>query len=161
MGIAGHIGFAFDPDGEAEAIIAVTSDNLSGEPEWLARPTHFGVHGDNWQEIDLVLQKLAANDSSLGCLAKVITGSQVVGEGPITNWVLHRADDIREMAAAFDRVTERALCLAVEQTLVDPVLQGWTYPDEVKAPLKEEIRVLGREIADLAKNGWAMIGCLC
>ncbi len=151
MGVCGHIGLAFDPADESTAIAAVNGEHKGNE--WLRYQTKFDLVRENYRELHLVLQKLAAVDASLASLATVVDGNRAVGQGPYSPMCLYRADEIRRMAEAFAHVSDAVLELAIGEASSEAVEGGFSFP----RGLPETFRNVRSEMEMVAANGWSLI----
>jgi HAMP domain-containing protein len=152
MGVTGHIGLAFDPVDESIAIAAVNGEHEGDE--WLRYQTECGLIRENYWELHLVMQKLAAMEASLSPLATVIVGTRTVGDGPTYPMCLYPADEVEQIAKAFTRIDDAALERAIDETRDEAAKGGRWFPSD----LPETFRRVGSEMEKVAANGWSLIG---
>ncbi|CAN5611299.1 hypothetical protein BH10PSE14_BH10PSE14_08500 [soil metagenome] len=151
MGVTGHVGLAFEPADEAIAIAAVNGEHEGNE--WLRYQTEFDLVRENFWELHLVMQKLAAMDAALTPLVNVVVGTRAVGEGPTYPMCLYPVDEVRQIAEAFARVDDPALERAIGETRGEAAEEGRWFP----ADLPEAFRRVGGEMKKVAANGWSLI----
>lgn len=152
MGVTGHIGLAFESADETIAIAAVNGEHEGDE--WLRYQTECGLIRENFWELHLVMQKLAAMKASLAPLATVIIGTRAVGDGPTYPMCLYPADEVRQIAKAFARIDDATLERVIGETRDEAAEGGRWFP----SGLPETFRRVGSEIEKVAENGWSFIG---
>lgn len=164
MGIAGHVGLAFDQADEQRAIAAFAGEGDSGDG-WLKYQTEFPLIRENWWEMHHIFLRLAAMRPELAPLATVIMGTRSIGEGPGTDFFLHSAGEMQAKSQAFALVDEALFIEAANAALDHPDHNEWYGRPEVRAQrdvicrgLFGEFKQIASEVAKVADNGWAFIG---
>lgn len=157
LGMSGHIGLAIDEADESEALNVVTGALDEENSRWLKRHANLGVDGDNWAEIESILRHLALTDARRCILMKALSGTHVLGDGPIAAWGVHRPQDVQDIADALASFSDEQLEATIRQALLDPQLGGWDYPEEVVRPLAAVMRCMEQEFALVARHKWSML----
>jgi hypothetical protein len=152
MGVAGHIGVAFDPADEADAIAAVNGKPV--EKVWWRHNTDFGLTRENFWEFHQVLQKLVAADASLAPMETIVIGNRRIGEGPVYYMCLYPSEEVQQIARAFARVTDTALARAISEARGAEFVNLKWFPEN----LADVFRHIGSEVETVAVNHWSLIG---
>jgi hypothetical protein len=142
---------AFEPADETTAIAAVNGEHEGNE--WLRYQTEFGLVRENFWELHLVMQKLAATDVSLAPLVNVVVGTRAVGEGPTYPMCLYPVDEVRQIVEAFARVDDVALGRAIGEARDEAAEGARWFP----ADLPDTFRRVRNEMEKVAANGWSLI----
>ena len=157
MGLTAHMALAFDPADEAR-IVAMLSGGLDGDEgasECIRYQPDFQlIREDHW-EVHRTLEALASNHPALAPVATAIHGNKPVVEVGMAYQFLYTAEEMREMADAFARITPANIAAAIEdvRSEFDP-----RRFEPMPAIIAEKIGILRDETAKVADNGWAMIG---
>lgn len=157
MGMSGYIGIGIDPADQVRAVVAITGD-ANDDGDWAKFHVEFGLIGENYWDVHLVLQSLAARDGSLLALATAIRGNKDVGEGPFGPISYYDANEVQKIYAAFEAITPSALDDAIDEASAE--LQR-INSGPISGSIEADIRQVGGEFRKLSSAGYALIAFAC
>ncbi len=119
--------------------------------DYAAHTPDFEVTVENSYLIHHILKFLAQDDPKLAALGTIIIGKQEASGLAAGIQYFHSAEDIREMAAAYRKISPEALALAIQQAL------DFLEPDHHADLEPNFFTVICDELDIVADNEWHMI----